>query len=89
MRWYVLDGVQLPHRWILSRGTLKQFGYTDRIVALDELNDDAQLINARDVVQGYEGDDGQWLEKSYPLQERGPAKEMHAVAQRPCRADRH
>ena len=68
IRWYVLEELDLPHRWILSRGTLEKLGWTDILVRLDDLNNDTEFTNYHHAVIGYEGDAGPWTDKSYPLQ---------------------
>ena len=70
IRWYIIPRVELPHRWILSRYTLGKFGYTDAIIKCDKLNNDTIFVNNREIIQGYEGDDGPWMQKSYPLPNR-------------------
>jgi hypothetical protein len=68
IRWYLLEeGVYLPHKWILSRGSLEKLGWTDIMVRLDSLNDDTEFTNHKHINIGYEGYDGPWLDKSYPL----------------------
>ena len=67
IKWYLLQGAILPHRWILSRETLEKLGFTDIFMELDQLNQDTEFTNHKHVIIGYEGDDGPWLQKSYPL----------------------
>ena len=67
VRWYILEGVTLPHAWILSRTTLKNLGWIDVLLRIDAVNDDSSFANHSHVVVGYEGDAGPWTEHSYPL----------------------
>lgn len=85
IKWYILRNVDLPHRWMLSRGSLNKLGWTDVLVELDELNNDVEFKNKTFTHISYSGDAGPWTEKSYPLPSQCPRrafKRNHRIKQR-------
>ncbi len=67
IKWYIIEGVDLVHRWILCRGSLMKLGYVDKLVKLDADNDDTGFNNVRDVDTADADINEQMTEKSYPL----------------------
>lgn len=72
--WYLLENIDLPHNWILSRGSFKTLGWTDILVKLDDLNSDSSFQHQSHVKIEYEGDDGPWMENSYPINNNSKTK---------------
>ncbi len=81
VQWYILDTVDLPHRFMLSRGTLETFGYTDRIVKIDDAVGDSEFRHDQPEIYDEAVTHGPWHDRL--LLSNGTVCVSNKSAQRP------
>ena len=50
VRWYILEGIDLPHKWIFSRRTLGKLNWTDILVKIDDKFNDNSYHNKHIII---------------------------------------